>query len=424
MKFGLQVNDTMYCIDKDAEVENTKVLSLHDWQRRAIKYFYDCKFKVIYSVPTGCGKTFFAIQLMKKIFLEDPNIKVLIVCPKNVILERTWYKELYEAGISLKDIGVYYGEIKEKAKITITNIQNLENINFKEYQMQIWDEIHWSGTDRILEFLSLPCKYKIGLSATLKRLDNKHYEIMEHFNYNIFSYEIHEALNDDIISFFDFYSIGVILDNKLRVEYDEITEKLNNIFRQYGGFTGAMKHASIGTKNALLGLMNERKQLVNNYHKKFDVVKKIISMNKESKTLIFNQYNKTTSSLYWTLLEEGCKAEIMHSGVEKKKREEILTNFKKDKFLVLLCSRVIDEGYNLPSIDCAIIMSNESSGKRQLIQRIGRTLRKSKGKLSSKIFLIYCKDTIEENTKNISFLKNLCSDYKEKVFNHDEEIIL
>ena len=85
---------------------------------------------------------------MKKIWETEPDIRVLIVVPKNVILETGWYKELYEYGVSLKDIGVFYGAIKEYAKVTITNMQSLHRIALELFDMVVFDEC-FSGDTKI-----------------------------------------------------------------------------------------------------------------------------------------------------------------------------------------------------------------------------------------------------------------------------------
>jgi superfamily II DNA or RNA helicase len=134
----------------------------------------------------------------------------------------------------------------------------------------------------------------------------------------------------------------------------------------------------------------------------------------EKKTVIFNEYNKTTTNCYFHLLDVGIKARIFHSGVEQKEREKILTDFKNDKFNFLLTTRVIDEGYNLRTIDLAIIMAGNSTA-RQTIQRLGRVLRKKEHK--SLIYQIFIKDTMEERqamerTESFRELASIYEDYK------------
>lgn len=400
-------------IEEFIKEQKSKRIELYDWQNRAIKYFFNNNYKAIFEVTTGAGKTFFAIEIIKKILETEPYIQVLIVVPKNVILETGWYKELYDAGISIKDIGVYYGNIKEYAKFTITNIQNLENINFELFNMIIFDEIHNMYTTRLMEYLKKPFTYKIGLSATIEGRDDKHWKMVEYFDYNIFKYEPKQALDDGILNPFNFINIAVEMDQNTYDKYTLLTQQINTILQAAGGYYKIMKSSS-GTKYKLLSMMNKRKDMVNNYPKKFKIVRDICDRHKEEKIIVFNEYNEQTNKTYWHLLETGMKTCIVHSGIKKQRIDQNLIDFKNDKYNVMLTSKVLDEGYNLPKIDVAIISAGNSTAK-QTIQRMGRVLRK-KNKPSI-LYQIYCKKTIEEEyaLERSKIFKELCTEYKEEV---------
>jgi len=50
------------------------------------------------------GKTFSAIDIIQDILYKDPDTRILIVVPKNVILETGWYKELVDFGIPIQKL--------------------------------------------------------------------------------------------------------------------------------------------------------------------------------------------------------------------------------------------------------------------------------------------------------------------------------
>lgn len=413
--FAIQIEDGSYVLPEIVREENIKTAELYNWQRRAIKFFFENNNNAIFQVSTGSGKTICAIEIIKKVIEQNPNIRVLIVVPKNIILETTWFKELYERGFNIKDIGVYYGNIKEYAKITITNMQNIHKIVLEAFDMIIFDEIHNYGTKRLLPFLERDFKYKLGLSATLERMDKKHYEIIKIFNYNVFEYSPKEALIDGVLNPFDFTNISVEMDEENKEKYNTITASINMLFASFGGYNNISKIGG-GVRLKLLGLLNERKDLVNNYTRKLDVIKLIVEKNKTDKYIIFNQFNKQTSKTYWYLLDVGVRTCVVHSGLPNDVREQNLTDFKNDKYNVMLASKVLDEGWNLPKVDTAIISAGDSTS-RQTIQRMGRVLRK-KNK-TSKLIQLYCKNTIEEtyaNKRSLLF-KELCSNYYYYDFN-------
>jgi RNA polymerase primary sigma factor len=221
-------------------------------------------------------------------------------------------------------------------------------------------------------------------------------------------------LRDGILNPFDFHNIGVELDEQTKNRYDLVSNELNLIFQMGGGFKRIMRSSS-SLKFRMLSKMNERKDIMNNYVRKFDVVKMICSKHKKDKILVFNEYNQQTNKCYWHLLDVGIKARIVHSGIEKEVRDQNLIDFKNDKFNVLLTSKVLDEGFNLPKIDTAVIMAGNSTAK-QTIQRMGRVLRK-KDKHSN-LYQIYCKDTVEEDYGNerAKLFRQLCSKYNDEVY--------
>lgn len=422
-QFGIQITEEG--VEKQSHfaiAQNSKNVELHDWQRRAKDYFFSHENTTILEVTTGAGKTFCAIEILKEIHKKDPEARCLIVCPKNVIMETGWYKELYNAGYSLVDIGIFYGLGKEYCKITITNMQSLSKVALELFDVIILDELHNYGTKRLLPYLQHPFKYKLGLSATIERMDNGHWELFKLFNYNIFKYSPHQAIEEGVLNPFNFYNIGVEMDLDSYEEYLQLTEDFNRILLSGGGF-GKIMRSNSSLKFKMLSIMNKRKQLVNNYVRKFDVARIICKKHLGDKTLIFNQYNSQTSKLYWHLLEEGLKSRVLHSDIKKEEREQTLIDFRKDKFSILLVSRVLDEGYNVPSISCAVIMAGDSS-PRQTIQRMGRVLRKKEKE--SVLYQVYCKGTIEEEQaiERAKLFRQLASHYNDYIYEIDKEFVL
>ena len=150
-EFGIQMEDDCSILPSIVTDQNEGCIDLYEQQTNAIKYFFEHNFKAVFEVTTGAGKTFCSIQIIKEIWKTEPDCKILIVVPKNVILENTWFKELFDNGISLTKIGVYYGAVKEFGQITITNMQNIEYIPFELFDCAIFDEC-FSGNTNVLTF--------------------------------------------------------------------------------------------------------------------------------------------------------------------------------------------------------------------------------------------------------------------------------
>jgi len=299
---------------------------------------------------------------------------------------------------------------QRKEKIEVYDIKVKHNHNFFANGVLVHN-CHNYGTTRMLPYLKHNFRYKIGLSATLERRDETHWEIMRAFDYNKFTYTPQEALADGVLNPFNFMNISVELDDVNYNKYAKLTESLNLILKAGDGYNKIMMTGS-GMKYKMLSLMTQRKELVNNYFKKFEVVKLLCDKHRNDKIIVFNEYNDTTNKNYWYLLDIGVKSCIIHSGIEHNKRQQNLIDFKNDKYNIVLTSKVLDEGYNLPKLDVAIIAAGNSTSK-QTIQRMGRVLRKKNKE--SMLYQIYVKHTIEEDyaIERAKLFRILCSNYKD-----------
>lgn len=82
------------------------------------------------------------------------------------------------------------------------------------------------------------------------------------------------------------------------------------------------------------------------------------------------------------------------SDIEKKERGRILELFKSGQISQIVSCKVLNEGFDLPIDEIAIIIG-WSAQPREQIQRIGRVLRPVKGK-KALIYEIISKDTLDE----------------------------
>ena len=80
----------------------------------------------------------------------------------------------------------------------------------------------------------------------------------------------------------------------------------------------------------------------------------------------------------------------------KEERAEILELFKKGDYRVIVTSKVLDEGIDVPDASLGIILSGTGS-KREFVQRLGRLLRKVEGK-EAQLIEVISRSTSETRT--------------------------
>ncbi len=125
---------------------------------------------------------------------------------------------------------------------------------------------------------------------------------------------------------------------------------------------------------------------------KLRVLADLLANHFPEKTLIFTDDNATV----YRISQEFLIPAITHqTGV--KERHEILTRFRQGDYRILVASRVLNEGVDVPDASVAIVLSGTGSA-REHIQRLGRVLRKGKDadKLA-RLYEVLAEDTSEEN---------------------------
>jgi len=380
---------------------------LYEWQKDALTYFKKHN-NCIIQAATGTGKTYYTLSVLKHVMQKNPEMRILIIVPKNVILEYTWYKELTK-DIPLHYIGLFYGDVKEHSRITITNTYNLEKVGYDDYDCIIADEVHNMMSERLLGFLKRPKPYKVGLTATLKRGDMTHWDVLECFSFNLFNYTLEQGVNDDILNNFNFYNIGVRMSPEDQDDYDEIAGKLRlySLMKKEGKWSGELQKARYK-------LLDRRKKLLGMNEDKIAVIDRLKEDLLGRKIIVFNEYNAAAPLTFWLMTELGFKPCIFNTDIPKKVKTENLNNYRKDRFDTIITTRALDEGYNLPAINAMVILCG-GSASRQMIQRVGRGLRK--GDRNTDIYQVYFIDTIEEEQalKRYELIKDSCDHYENKV---------
>ena len=67
-------------------------------------------------------------------------------------------------------------------------------------------------------------------------------------------------------------------------------------------------------------------------------------------------------------------------------REERLDMLKSGEIIALSAPRILDEGIDVPDADLGVVMASNRS-RRQMIQRLGRVLRRREGKTARFVVL-------------------------------------
>jgi superfamily II DNA or RNA helicase len=387
-------------------------------QRDAVDEWINKKGKgsIIYS--TGTGKTEIAFECARKMasLIREQNpllvFKILFLVPRIVLIEQN-IKRLIKYGIKKEKIGVYYGEKKDIKEITFSTYQSIiKNFDLlRQSDMIILDEMHMvSETAKRLSkiFDVLYDNYDkliLGLTATIDENDPRYSKIMKLIP-PVKKYMIKEAVNDGRLSEPQVILKPVKMNFEERRVYEQTTSTIKDISLKLKASNPLIvsKLLKAGGQRARLAKLwfasvHKRKKLLNETTSKLNESVNIVKNHPKEKIMIFSETIESLNNISEILANNNIPSEVIHNKVKTKQRQDILDSWGKNYF-VLLSVHTLEIGFDIPSVSIAIIVSN-TKNMHQLIQRIGRVIRKTDEKSQSLIYVVYVDDTKDKNILNL-----------------------
>jgi superfamily II DNA or RNA helicase len=378
----------------------------------------DNKGSIIYSTGTGkteiafeCAKRAFEAVLHKERSSGNNSFNILFLVPR-IVLVRQNIDRLIRYGIPQEKVGAYFGERKEIREITISTYQsaisNLDLINNSD--MIIFDEVHLvsdtaTSLRRVFDFVTAtdPKKPLLGLTATIDEQDPKYNTILSLLP-PVRRYMIKDAVKDKRLARPVVIPIKVDLTYNEKKIYHECSTKIRNI----SGYLHTSDPKSIiyllrrggrtaGLARAWFANVKERKNLINCAKNKLSAAVDIIATKHPSeRIMVFSETIESIQKLKELLQNRRIKSMLIDSKLKSKERQKILSEWGIE-FFPLLSVHTLEIGYDVPEVRVAIILAT-TSNMNQIVQRIGRTIRKTAGKDTSLIYTIYLSYTHDFNT--------------------------
>ena len=376
----------------------------------------DCRGTIVYS--TGTGKTEIAFECAKRVasryHSSSTTLYILLMVPRIILIEQN-IRRLVAYGIPKDKIGAYFGERKQIREITIGTYQSIiRNLDIiRRSNMVIFDEIHLiRDTAKIFSkifdvVIEDHKKALLGLTATLDEKDLSKYNTILTLLPPVKRYPIKNAVDDKRLAKPIVIPLKVNLTEKEQNDYDTYSAKIKRIsnrFKKYdaesmtrllrkGGFVSGMAKAwflNIRKRKLLLSCAeNKLLSALNLITKKFP----------NEKIMIFSETIDSISKLRDMLELEGTKAMIIDSNTNSRKRQLILNQWGRE-FYPLLSVHTLEIGFDIPQVRIEIILAT-TSNMNQVIQRIGRVIRKQEGKDLALIYVIYVSDTKDDKIHDL-----------------------
>jgi superfamily II DNA or RNA helicase len=299
---------------------------------------------------------------------------------------KDYKKILMKKNIALNGGGEH---LEHLSRINISTIDSVKNI-IEQFDasktLLIVDECHKIGTEKRGEVLTNNWHATLGLSATPERDydDNFYIIIRKILGDIIFDYDYIDAREDE-----------VIVNFKLLYAYAAMTPDEEE---KYKKFTKSIQRraATIGGNDMndypLKMLIFNRARMVKNSKNRIPFGIELLQKHKRDSWIVFTENKKQAKEFNKIINTKGYKSAIYNTDLDNAEREENLNNFKNGNLNVLVSCTALDEGFDMPEADGAMILS-ASSSKRQRIQRMGRVLRITANKQNALIVTVYSSKT-------------------------------
>lgn len=379
---------------------------LWDHQKEALNKWFEAGGKGIIEMATATGKTLVGLAAALKIYERKGELDVLVLAHSKAILNQ-WRREAIE---KLGFVGNPDADFRTPLKYDNfeMNFNTLQTVhkNPEKYStdLLIVDEVHHGAARKFHRALEVSCKWKMGLSATVE--GGRRHRLAEYLGQTVYTLTIGEARRRGIIPDFDLYVHETYLDIDNEKEFKTVTAEIASLFgcisedyekikelsngkfetfKTLSDFIKVFEKAEYEGKSipdewrTLRNLILKRRWFIHRYGPKIDKAIEI-AMNRGmgKKCMIFAMDIQTCKKIA-NKLRGSMNVYLVHSGLKDEDIKFTINNFRSCDRGVLIAPKILDEGVDIPDAEVGINVAS-SKTKLQLVQRIGRILRKRPGK--------------------------------------------
>lgn len=371
-------------------------MTRNERQLESIKKWIKANGKATIVAATGVGKTYIALQVIKKLTTKYKDFHTIVVVPTDA-LKKQWENLIEEWELPNVEVKVMMGASKQHLQCDLLTI----------------DEAHRINSETLSNVLvNTEYKFILGLTATFERLDGRH-EILAKYAPVCDTITMQDALLNGWVSRYKDYV--VLIDVPDIDTYREYNSEFTKHFEFFGyrfdlimsllgpkGFINRAKYRDEICKDpamskevfkqityhatAFMRCLQARKKFVYNHPEKLRIAQEIINRRPNSKIITFSAN---------VAMAEAFGNGYIYTGKEgKKKNRMTLEEFKDLPSGVLHSCKLAEEGISLPDLSVGIMLGVNSSKTKQT-QTLGRIVRLSKETKVAEFFTLVINDTIE-----------------------------
>jgi superfamily II DNA or RNA helicase len=360
-------------------------------QREAIEAWVAGGKRGVVVLPTGAGKTYVA-----QLAIQSVQRSALVIVPTIDLLHQ-WSSVLQKA--FRQEIGLIGGGYHEILPITVSTYDSacihMDRLGHR-FGLLVFDEVHHLPGELYRQSaLSCIAPFRLGLTATFERADGKESVLEELVGPVSFQRSIKE-LAGDVLANYEVRTVPVQMSEEDLEIYQRAREtyrtfvRANNIPMSspsgWQRFLAATSRSAHGRE--ALSAYHLQKQIALVHKNKMDKLMEILQENRDARIIIFTNDNASVYAISHTFL---CPTITHQTPV--KERKEVLARFNEGAYKMIVTSKVLNEGVDVPEANVAIILSGSGS-IREHVQRLGRILRRGVDK-QARLYELVTENTVE-----------------------------
>ena len=396
MVSGIRVQDRAKAFAPiDLELKKTLIPRPH--QKRALEAWTSGGRRGITVLPTGAGKTILAVMA-----IAATKRPTLVLVPTIDLLQQ--WASILEQWFD-KPVGMLGGGSHQVEDLTVSTydsaVLQMEFIGGK-FGLLIADECHHlpGPVYRSAAEMAI-APFRLGLSATPESGDARDRLLEDLLGPILCRVEIDE-LEGKYLSKYRTVRLEIPLEPDEEIAYRENRAKYIQFIRRngitfrnredWGRFLMLCARKPEG-KDVLAAFMEQRR-IARGGRAKFQKVWELLKKHPGERTLIFTADNAAA----YRIGREFCLPVITHH-TGAKERKEFLDAFRSGIYPVLVTSKVLNEGIDVPEAAVGVVLSGSGS-VREHVQRLGRILRPGTGKEQAVLYELISAGTSEEGVSS------------------------
>jgi superfamily II DNA or RNA helicase len=373
-----------------------EIRETHDYQVEALTAWDAAERRGSIVLPTGAGKTFIAIQAISRV-----NRSTVVVAPTIDLLHQ-WYARLVNAFAT--GVGVYYSGEKNVLPLTVTTYHSAGDLMAEygnAFKLVIFDEVHHLPAPNWGEAaLMAPAPFRLGLTATYPEAHeqtNGRWRVDELVGPIVYTKRIEDLVGQQL-AHYRTQRLRIDLTDEERARYDADYAiyigyvRSHQLPRKFGpSWLMQLMRLSASDPEARRALLARHRlvQLLSICEGKFAALDRLLLEYASEQVLIFTEHNTAV----YEIAHRHLVPAITHE-TPAAERKHILDGFQSGRYRVIVTSRVLNEGVDVPEAKVAIVLGG-TAGSREYIQRLGRVLRKVENK-QAVLFEVIARKTIDE----------------------------